>query len=57
MNSVADRYYQGTPCRLGHSGRRYKSTGACVDCQATHGKAQRAKIKEAKAQTSCSPSV
>jgi hypothetical protein len=26
------RYYQGTPCKNGHEGRRYESTGGCVDC-------------------------
>lgn len=24
--------YQGKPCRKGHSGERYVSTGACVAC-------------------------
>jgi len=26
--------YQGAPCRKGHNGTRYASTGACVACYA-----------------------
>ena len=26
--------YQGTPCKHGHGGLRYSSTGRCVDCNA-----------------------
>lgn len=26
--------YQGAPCKAGHDGARYTSTGACVTCQA-----------------------
>jgi hypothetical protein len=26
--------YQGKPCKRGHSGARYVSTGACVACMA-----------------------
>ncbi len=25
-------YYQGRPCKYGHSGERYASTGACREC-------------------------
>jgi hypothetical protein len=25
--------YQGTPCKRGHSGRRYVKGGACTECQ------------------------
>lgn len=25
--------YQGAPCKKGHTGLRYTSTGSCVDCQ------------------------
>jgi hypothetical protein len=25
-------FYQGKPCKRGHEGKRYKSTGACVEC-------------------------
>lgn len=25
-------HYQGAPCRYGHAGTRYVSTGACVAC-------------------------
>lgn len=28
------RRYQGEPCKAGHDGTRYTSTGACCDCQA-----------------------
>lgn len=28
------RHYAGLPCRYGHKGLRYTSTGACVDCLA-----------------------
>lgn len=27
-------YFQGKPCKHGHAGKRYASTGACVDCYA-----------------------
>jgi hypothetical protein len=27
-------YFQGNPCRYGHEGKRYTSTGACVACYA-----------------------
>lgn len=53
MNPPDERYFTSTPCSRGHIGRRYKSTGACVECMAIHGKAkrllqaeQRRKIKE-----------
>jgi len=25
-------FYAGKPCKRGHGGKRYVSTGACVDC-------------------------
>lgn len=25
--------YQGTPCKRGHSGKRYAKGGACTECQ------------------------
>lgn len=25
-------HYQGRPCKYGHSGERYASTGACREC-------------------------
>lgn len=28
----AEHIYQGTPCKRGHDGRRYSSTGTCVTC-------------------------
>lgn len=28
--------YHGAPCKAGHDGTRYTSTGACVTCQAHH---------------------
>lgn len=35
-------YYQGAPCKAGHSGVRYTGNRACVDCTANYGKARRA---------------
>lgn len=26
------KHYTGQPCKLGHCGKRYTSTGACVAC-------------------------
>lgn len=45
MKSVEERYFHGTPCKRGHVGRRYRSTGACVECMAMHSVAKRAKAK------------
>lgn len=28
-----DRFYMGAPCAHGHDGRRYTSTGGCVECR------------------------
>jgi hypothetical protein len=36
MNPPDERYFISTPCKRGHSGRRYKSTGACIECQRMH---------------------
>lgn len=36
VNPPEERYFISTPCKRGHSGRRYKSTGACVECQRMH---------------------
>lgn len=30
--------YNGKPCKYGHPGLRYASTGACVECQRKHGR-------------------
>ena len=27
-----ETFYQGEPCKAGHSGRRYTSTAACAEC-------------------------
>lgn len=35
---TGDKYYQGKPCKYGHSGLRYKSTGSCVECTISAGK-------------------
>lgn len=36
MKPPEERYFISTPCKRGHSGRRYKSTGACVECMRLH---------------------
>ena len=38
-------FYQGNPCKRGHSGRRYASNGHCVECVAfAHVEHQREKL-------------
>lgn len=37
------QFYQGKPCKKGHEGLRYRSTGACVKCMAAYSVAQRLK--------------
>lgn len=32
--NLGDRFYRGDPCKRHHSGARYASTGACVQCYA-----------------------
>lgn len=32
--ATAKPFYIGAPCRFGHMGERYTSTGACRDCVA-----------------------
>ena len=34
-------FYQGAPCKRGHSGTRYTSTKACCDCAAEQGQGRR----------------
>jgi hypothetical protein len=46
VNPPKERYVTGPPCKRGHPGRRYRSTGHCVDCMAIHARAQRQRIKE-----------
>lgn len=36
-------HYAGKPCRKGHAGLRYVSTGACVDC---YGKARKGHVAD-----------
>lgn len=49
MTETIERHYQGKPCKRGHVGKRYKSTGACVECMQMHHAAKMAKKAEAKA--------
>jgi hypothetical protein len=34
-------YYTGKPCKHGHVARRYKSSGACLECHKIHGNKRR----------------
>ena len=40
------KYYTGVACRNGHICERYTVNGACVECNASHAKAQRQRIRE-----------
>jgi len=40
------KYYTGVACRNGHVCERYTVNGACVECNASHTKAQRQRIRE-----------
>lgn len=40
------KYYTGAACRNGHVSERYTVNGACVECNASHAKAQRGRIRE-----------
>lgn len=56
MNAPDERYFMGTPCKRQHVGRRYRSTGACVDCQSQHSKAQnikRAQVRQLSKEATC----
>jgi hypothetical protein len=48
MRKNAAEKFQGNPCYLGHSGLRYRCSGACVECMQAHGAAKRAKAKAEK---------
>ena len=39
-------HYQGRPCKYGHSGERYASTGACVECIRLRDQVRRPSIDE-----------
>jgi len=47
MTEFIERIYLGSSCKRGHDGRRYKSTGACVECMVMHSVEKRAKKKAA----------
>ena len=47
MRIHAAEKFQGTPCKYGHPGLRYRSTGGCVECARLGGIAKR----QAKTQT------
>lgn len=37
--------YQGKPCKFGHPGMRYSSTGSCVECQSAFASRQRERAR------------
>lgn len=51
MRTNAAEKFQGNPCKRNpsHTGQRYRTSGACVDCTREDGAAKRANAKAAKA--------
>ena len=41
MRIHAAEKFQGNPCKFGHPGLRYRSSGACVECMRLKGIAKR----------------
>ena len=41
-----EQKYQGAPCKNGHAGLRYVSTGQCIDCMQAANKAYTANIRK-----------
>lgn len=56
LDSVSLRYI-GKPCAHGHSGLRYTSTNACVECVAEYGKRKREITDRARAERGVSGTI
>lgn len=47
MRTNAAEKFQGTPCKLGHAGLRYRSSGGCVECLRIYGQKRQEKKRAA----------